>query len=202
MQVWNVLCAARWKCRTQKIAKNSPSGHHHTTLPGYIFATKTRIDNRKKNLLSSSVSPTCPHNIVNFHPLAAEVRWRVWDTPGNFNGFCILAALLHGTLVVGVSQTLWRWTGGAIYIRQSGHSFVSFFISRLQQSICSKLSFKMPQNLKCLAAVPCDLSLITIPISNCRLFSDFNISEGSEAKRSDAFKGYLAITLLQLYCRV
>ena len=25
--------------------------------------------------------------------------------PGNFNGFRVLAALLHGTLVVGVSQT-------------------------------------------------------------------------------------------------
>jgi len=30
----------------------SPSGHHRTTLSGYIFATKARIDNRKK-LLSS-----------------------------------------------------------------------------------------------------------------------------------------------------
>jgi len=29
----------------------------------------------------------------------------VWGTPGNFNGFRVLAALLHGTLVVGVSQT-------------------------------------------------------------------------------------------------
>jgi len=29
-------------------------------------------------------------------------------TPANFNGFRVLAALLHGTLVVGVSQTLRR----------------------------------------------------------------------------------------------
>jgi len=34
-----VLHAARWKCRTQKIAKNSPSGHHRTNLSGYILAT-------------------------------------------------------------------------------------------------------------------------------------------------------------------
>jgi len=33
----------------QKIAKNSPSGHHRTPLSGYIFATKARIDNHKKN---------------------------------------------------------------------------------------------------------------------------------------------------------
>ena len=34
-----MLHAARWKCRTQKIAKNSPSGHHRTNLSGYILAT-------------------------------------------------------------------------------------------------------------------------------------------------------------------
>jgi len=28
--------------------KNSPSGQHHTALSRYIFATKARIDNRKK----------------------------------------------------------------------------------------------------------------------------------------------------------
>jgi len=32
----------------EKNAKNSPSEHHWTTLSGYIFATKARIDNRKK----------------------------------------------------------------------------------------------------------------------------------------------------------
>ena len=32
--------------------------------------------------------------------------------------------------------------------------------------------------IKCLATVPCDLSL---PVSNCRLFSDINISQGSVA---------------------
>ena len=38
-------------------------------------------------------------------PLAADIVSLVWGTPGNFNGFRALAALLHGTLVVGVSQT-------------------------------------------------------------------------------------------------
>jgi len=32
----------------KKIARNSPSGHHDTTLSGYIFTTKALIDNRKK----------------------------------------------------------------------------------------------------------------------------------------------------------
>jgi len=43
--------------------------------------------------------------MVNFGVLTSEIRWRVWGTPANFNGFRILAALLHGTLAVGVSQT-------------------------------------------------------------------------------------------------
>jgi len=42
--------------------------------------------------------------MVNFGPLAAEICWPVWGTPANFNGFRVLAALLHGTLVVGAEQ--------------------------------------------------------------------------------------------------
>jgi len=99
-----VLHAARCKCRTQKSRQKSPSGHHPTILSGYIFATKAYIDNRKK-LLSSNISSTCPHNMENFGPLAAEIVSLVWGTPVNFNGFRVLAAILYGTLVVGVSQT-------------------------------------------------------------------------------------------------
>jgi len=43
--------------------------------------------------------------MVNFVPLAAEIGLPVWGTPPNFNGFRVLAALLHGTPVLGVSQT-------------------------------------------------------------------------------------------------
>jgi len=50
--------------------------------------------------------------MVNFGPLAAEIDSLVWGTPANFNGFRILAALLHGTLAVGASQTLRRRTEG------------------------------------------------------------------------------------------
>ena len=50
--------------------------------------------------------------MVNFGPLAAEIGPVVWGTPANFNGFLVLAALLHGSQVVGLSQTLQRWTEG------------------------------------------------------------------------------------------
>jgi len=95
------------KMQDPKIAKNSPSGYHRTNLSGYAFAIKAHIDNRKKSFKQQRL-PTCHHNMVNFGPLAAEICWQVWGTPANFNGFCDLAALLHGTLVVGVSHTLRR----------------------------------------------------------------------------------------------
>jgi len=100
--------------------QKSPSRHHRTILSGCIFATKARIDSRK-NLLNSSTSSTCRHNMVNFGPLTAGICWRVWGIPANFNRFRVLAALPHGTLVVGVSQTLRRWIEGATYIWQGGH---------------------------------------------------------------------------------
>jgi len=125
MHVWNVLHAARWKCRTQKVVIWAPLHN----FVGYIFATKARIDNQKKRL----VKQKCLHNMVNFAPLAPEICWRVWGTPANFNGFRVLATLLHGTLVVGVNQTLWRWTEGATYIGRAAitlgidpHSSVRF----------------------------------------------------------------------------
>jgi len=56
------------------------------------------IDNQK-NLLSSNMSSTCPHNMANFGLLAAEIGLPVWGTHPNFNGLRILAALLHSTAV-------------------------------------------------------------------------------------------------------
>ena len=139
------MCCTQLTANTgcKRSRQKLPSGHHRTTLSGYIFATKAWIDNQKKNLLSSNISSTCPHNMVNFGPLAAEIVSLVWGTPANFNGFRILAALLHGTLVVGVSQTLRRWTESATYIRQGGHhvghwpTFLVFFLHLFHISISS-----------------------------------------------------------------
>ena len=72
-------------------------------------------------VLNSDVFPTCPHNMVYFDLLAAEIGSLVWGTPANFNGCRVLAALLHGAVVVGISQTLRRSTECATYIRQGGH---------------------------------------------------------------------------------
>ena len=61
-----------------------------------------------KKLVKHRTSPTCPRNMVNFSLLTAEIGLGVWGTLANFNGFRVLAALLHSILVVGVSQILRR----------------------------------------------------------------------------------------------
>jgi len=71
-------------------------------------------------LLSSNISSRCPHNMVKFGLLAAEIVSSVWGTPANFNGFRVLAELLHGTLVW-ASAKLRRSKEGVTYIRQGGH---------------------------------------------------------------------------------
>jgi len=61
-----------------KNRQNSTSGHHHTTLSGYILTTKAYIDNRK-NLLNSNVCPT-----------SSQYR-ELWPT----SGLHLLASLGH-----------------------------------------------------------------------------------------------------------
>jgi len=93
------------KYRAQKIAKNSPFSHHRTILSGYILTTNVHIDNRIK-VLNSNISSTCPHNMVNFGPLAAEIGLGVSNTPVNFNGFRVLASLLQRRRSTKANQTL------------------------------------------------------------------------------------------------
>jgi len=146
MQVWNVLHVVRWKYRTQKWHKKSPSGHHPTTLSGYIFATKACIDNRKKNFLSSNISSTCPHNMVNFGPLAAG-----WDRfgslghPSYFQRLPCLGSLTARHVVAGVSQTLRRWTEGATYVWEGDHHvghWPTFLVRYGLQTSCFVVQYK------------------------------------------------------------
>jgi len=44
--------------------------------------------------------------MVNFGPLAAEIRWQVCGTTANFNGFRVLAALLQRRRSPEANQTL------------------------------------------------------------------------------------------------
>jgi len=94
-------------------------------------------------MLSSNTSSTCPDNMVNFGRLMAEIGSGVWGTLTNFNGFCVLAALLHG---------IWRQPNFAVLNRgrhlcsagrPSGWALahISFFIILFCSVPCGRLSW-------------------------------------------------------------
>jgi len=92
-------------------SKKWPKNFHLCTIAQLCRAISLRlrhVSTVRKKVLNSNTSSTFSDNTVNFGPLAAEIGLPVWGTPVNFNGFHVLAALLHGILVVGVSQSLRR----------------------------------------------------------------------------------------------
>jgi len=150
MQVWNVLHVACWKYRMQKIAKNSPSGHHHTTLSGYIFTTKAHIDNQKKNLLDSNIPSICSYNMVNFVPLLAEIGFSVCGTSANFNGFRVLPSLLQRRRSPEVNQTLhdvWPSPGLVHYIYIFGGCWPLTQFCKYWQRYCTALQQRVSAKL-------------------------------------------------------
>jgi len=79
--------------------KKSPKSRHLRTIVQLCQAISSQlrhISTIRKKLLSINTSSRCPHNMVNFGLLAAEIDPVVWDTPANFNGFRVFTALLHG----------------------------------------------------------------------------------------------------------
>ena len=62
MQVWNVLHAARWKYRTQKIAICAPLHN----FVGPVSLQLRHVLTIGKSKLNSNISSTCPRNMVNF----------------------------------------------------------------------------------------------------------------------------------------
>jgi len=71
-----------------------------------ISSQLRHVSTTEKNLLNSNISSTCPHSMVNFGPLTAEIDSGVWGTPANFNGFRVLALLLQRRRSTQVNQTL------------------------------------------------------------------------------------------------
>jgi len=123
MQVWNVLHADRWKYRTQKIAKNSPSAHHRTTS-GCIFTTMAYIDSRKKHVKQQYVSSQYGELTNGWdrcgslgHPSKFQrvSRLVVFTAPTSLNGGQLniarcLAVSWAGTLCIGfIGGALARW---------------------------------------------------------------------------------------------
>jgi len=107
---FNTWCgrSANLECRSEMCCtwlagntgrKNDVKNRHLSTIVQICWPISSQLRHvstiGKKNLLRNNISPTCPYNMVNFGLLAAEVVSLVWGTPANFNGFRVLAALLH-----------------------------------------------------------------------------------------------------------
>ena len=114
--------------------KKSPKSRYLGTIAQLCRAISSQLRHVLtigKKLVKQQYLLHMSHSMVNFGLLAAEISLVVLGTPANFNGLRILTALLHGTLVVGVSQTLRLWTEGATYIRQGPSRWALAHISSL-----------------------------------------------------------------------
>jgi len=124
MQVWNVLHTARWKCRTQKKSQLQKN-HHLGTITQLCRAISLQLRHvsiiRKKNLLNSNVSPTSPHNMVNFGPLMAEICWWVWSTSSKFQRVLRLGSVTARHSSSGRQSKFVALSTDATYIRKGSH---------------------------------------------------------------------------------
>ena len=77
---------------TNRARRRVTSLIHPTMLPLRHIATQ-----------QSTIRKTCPCNMVNFSPLAANIVWRVWGTAANSTGFTSLVPRCRSTEV---NQTL------------------------------------------------------------------------------------------------
>jgi len=114
-----------------RLAENSGCKNYAKNRPLGTIAQITRAISSQprhasrigKNLLNSNSSCTCPHNMLNFGPLTAEIRWQVWGAPSKFRpvsrlGFVIAQMSLSGgqqnfagCLGVSWSGTLYAFLG-------------------------------------------------------------------------------------------
>jgi len=120
MQIWNLLHAARWKHRTQKKSPKIaiwPPSHNFVGL----YLRNERTYRQSEKLVKQQYALHMSPQYGELRPTSGWDRFTILGTPPNFNGLRVLAALLHSSKVVGVSQTLRRWTEGATYVRQGDH---------------------------------------------------------------------------------
>jgi len=132
-----VLHAVRCKYRMQKSSKICHLGTIVQLCRTISLQLRHLSTIGKK--LSSNISSACPHNMVNFCPLAAEIGPVLWCTPANFNGFRVLAALLQRRRSTEANQTLhdvWPSPGLVHYIYIFGGSCPVTEFCQVQNSLC------------------------------------------------------------------
>jgi len=102
------------------------------------------------------MSSICPYNVANFGPLTADICWRVWGTPANFNRFHVLPSLLQRCRSPEANQTLHDvWpsprllnyiyiSGGSGTMTEFCHMQNSFYVQVLRSLILPALLHGTP----------------------------------------------------------
>ena len=120
MQVWNLLHAARWKHRTQKVAKN----RHLGTIAQLCRAMSSQLRHVStigKKLVKQQWVLHMSSQYGELRPTSGWDRFGSLGHPYKFQRVLRLGSVTARHLVVGVSQTLRCWTEGATYVRQGDH---------------------------------------------------------------------------------
>jgi len=100
----------------KKITKNR---HLHTITQIYqaVSSQLMHVSTIGKKLVKQQYLLQMSPQLANFRSLMAEIGWRVWGTPANFNGFRMLASLLQRRHSPEANQTL---DNGTLYIHFPG----------------------------------------------------------------------------------
>ena len=120
MQVWNLLHAARGNAGRKNVAKN----RHLGTIAQLCRAISSQL----RHISTIGKKLVKQQYVLHMSPQYGELGpTSVWDRltslgyPCKFQLVSRLGSVTARHLVVGVSQTLRRWTEGATYIRQGDH---------------------------------------------------------------------------------
>ena len=122
MQVWNVLHVARWNTGRKNDAKN----RHLGTIPQLCRAISLQLRHvsttGKKLVKHQYMFHMCPQ-YGELWPTSGWDRFGSLGHPSYFQRLPRLGSVTarHVHVVVGVSQTLRRWTEGATCVRQGDH---------------------------------------------------------------------------------
>ena len=81
------MCCMRLGCKNRHL-------YTITQICWAISSQLRHVSTIGKNVSNGNISFICLCSMVNFGPLTAEICWRVWGTPANFNGFasCFVTA--------------------------------------------------------------------------------------------------------------
>ena len=91
--------------------KNGAKTRHLRTIAQLcraIFSQLRHVSTIGKKLVKQQYLPHTSSQYGELRPIAAEIGSVVWGAQANFNGFRVLAALLHVVRAVGARQTLRR----------------------------------------------------------------------------------------------